>query len=364
MKMAETAQPLLRYEDVTPEWMTLALRDAVPDVTVSAVRRGPVFGYKQNKFRVEVDYSAGKGALGDSFIIKGNFPGEDDPSTGSAWAMANELRSIRDIVPFVKAPAMPDWYHISVEDHASSIVMEDLAPKGATFFDAFHTLDLGQAMAFMDAFARMHASEWDSAIFREGGAMGPGTFAAENRRLVNDVYFPTFFTPENWQSYIALPRGRALPNAFQDLDRARDAWGRLWKLLGQSAMVVVHGDEHLGNLYVTADGKPGVIDWVARPEHWPIGIAYFMLCALDPLDRRQWERTLLSHYVTRLGVYGAASVPSFEDAWFLYRCATFYPVMTWLNNSGVWQPESINTANCVRAAIAAMDHDAYGLLGV
>jgi hypothetical protein len=129
-------------------------------------------------------------------------------------------------------------------------------------------------------------------------------------------------------------------------------------------MVVIHGDEHLGNLYIAADGTPGVIDWVARPEHWPIGICYFMLCALDVVDRRNWERALLSHYVTRLAAYGAKDIPSLEDAWFLYRCASFYPVVTWLNNSAVWQPEAINTANVVRAATAAIDHDAFRLLGV
>ncbi|MET0546330.1 MAG: phosphotransferase [Caulobacterales bacterium] len=356
--------PLLRFEDVTPEWLTPALRNTWPDVTVKAVRRGPIFGYKQNKFRVEVDYADAKSELPRTFIVKSNFPGENNPSTGSAWAMANELRSLRDLVPMVTAPHMPKWHHITVTDEASDIVMEDLKPHGVTFFNAFHSLDLGQAMAFMDAFARMHASAWNSPQFKPGGAMGPGTFAGENRRLVNDVYFPTFFTPENWKSYVELPRGRALPNAFQDMERAQKAWGRMWSAISQSAMVMVHGDEHLGNLYVTAEGEPGVLDWVARPEHWPIGIAYFMLGALDIIDRKHWEKALLSHYLTRLKAYGVQETPDFEEAWFLYRCCAFYPVVTWLNNSGIWQPEAVNTVNAVRAAAAAVDHDTFGLLGV
>lgn len=354
----------LRYADVDSGWVTAALHDRWPDVTVSRVERGPVFGYKQNKFRITVDYAAGGDGKPRSFSVKGNFPGENDPSTGSAWAMANELRSFRDVAPLVAAPAGPQWHHIDITQDASAILMEDLTPLGATFFHAFHTLSLGQAMAFVDAFARMHASAWNHAMFDEGGAMGPGSLAHENRRLVNDVYFPTFFAPDHWQSYVELPRGRAMPARFQDLDKAQDAWGRLWALLPQTAMTVIHGDEHLGNLYVTASGQPGLIDWVARPEHWPVGIAYFMLCALDIADRRTWERALLSHYLTRLKVYGAADVPSFEDAWFFYRCAAFYPVVTWLNNSGVWQPEAINTANAVRAATGALDHDSYGLLGL
>ncbi|MEO0030437.1 MAG: hypothetical protein RIS94_195 [Pseudomonadota bacterium] len=361
--MPDTVAVPLTYAEVDAGWMTTALRDRWPEVRVSSVQRGPIFGHKQNKFRIAVDYAEGGEGKPRSFIVKGNFPGENDPSTGSAWAMANELRSIRDIAPLVAAPAGPQWHHIAVRDDASAIVMEDLTDSGAVFFDAFRTLDLGQALAFMDAFAKMHASAWNGPMFAPGGAMGPGTLAADNRRMVNEGYFPTFFTPENWQAYVELPRGRALPRQFQDLDRARGAWDRLWGALEQSAMVVIHGDEHLGNLYMTAPGEPGLIDWVARPERWPIGISYFMLCALDIADRRAWERTLLSHYLTRLRVHGAADVPAFEEAWFLYRCATFYPVVTWLNNSAVWQPEAINTANAVRAATAALDHDAFGLLG-
>jgi len=353
-----------RYSDVTSDWVTAALRDGGITATVRALTHGSPFGYKKNKFRIGVEYADENSALPASYIVKGNFPGEKDPSTGSAWAMASELRSIRDVAPLVAAPAMPRAHHIGVSDEASVILMEDLSPAGAVFFDAFHTLDLAQAMAFVDAFARMHASSWNSAAFERGGPMGPDSFAGENRRVLTQGYFPTFFEPAKWRSYVELPRGRALPNAFQDLARAEQAWHRMWGVLRQSATVVIHGDEHLGNLYVTADGAPGVIDWFARPDHWPVGIAYFMLCALDIIDRRNWERPLLSHYVTRLAAHGAKDIPSFRDAWFLYRCATFYPTMTWLNNSAVWQPEAINTANAVRAATAAIEHDVYRLLGV
>jgi len=79
-------------------------------------------------------------------------------------------------------------------------------------------------------------------------------------------------------------------------------------------------------------------------------------------DRRRWYRDLLRLYVDRLAAHGVRQPPSHDEAWRLYRCACFYPVVTWLNNSAVWQPEAINTANAVRAAMAALDHDSFGLL--
>ena len=51
--------------------------------------------------------------------------------------------------------------------------MDYIRDSGDVFFDTFRTLDLGQAMAFIDAFARMHASSWNSPMFKEGGAMAP-----------------------------------------------------------------------------------------------------------------------------------------------------------------------------------------------
>jgi len=356
---------LQRYEDVTAAWLTAALQATWPGVNVSALHRGKVFGHKQNKFRIEAEYDpAGPQPDVRHFIVKGNFPGENDPSTGSAWAMASEVRSIRDLVPHIAAPAIPAWYRIEVQPDASDILMQDLTPQGATFFNAFRTLDLGQAMAFMDAFARMHASTWNSPAFAAGGIMGPESAAGENRNLLHDMYFPSFFRPDNWKSYIELPRGRAMPSAFQDMAKAELAWNRMWGVLRQAAMVIIHGDEHLGNVYVAADGTPGVIDWVGRPEHWTIGIAYFIVGTLDIIDRRNWERALISHYLTRLKAYGVPDAPSFDDAWFLYRIACFYPIMTWLNNSSVWQPEAINTVNVVRGVVAAVEHDSFGLLGV
>ena len=56
-----------------------------------------------------------------------------------------------------------------------------------------------------------------------------------NRRLVNDVYFPTFFAPANWQAYVELPRGRTLPNAFQDLDRSAQITHAHLLIAGRSA---------------------------------------------------------------------------------------------------------------------------------
>ena len=66
---------------------------------------------------------------------------------------------------------------------------------------------------------------------------------------------------------------------------------------------------------------------------------------------------------TALARYGGGA-PSFDEAWYLYRCTAVFPFLTWFNNSAKWQPESVNTRNTMRAALAMIDHDTFGLLGV
>jgi hypothetical protein len=116
-------------------------------------------------------------------------------------------------------------------------------------------------------------------------------------------------------------------------------------------------------LFVEPDGTPGLYDFLARGEAWPLSLARFLIPTLDILDRRAWERPLLSGYLRDLRQFGVAA-PDFEEAWLAYCAASICPLMVWLNNSSAWQPEATNTANAARAATAVLDHDAFGLLGL
>jgi Ser/Thr protein kinase RdoA (MazF antagonist) len=161
---------------------------------------------------------------------------------------------------------------------------------------------------------------------------------------------------------VTQPRGAALPRQLQDATRVSAAQQKLNELLRGCSQTIVHGDEHLGNLYLDSDGNAGFIDWCARREPWVIGFTYFLISTLDALDRRRWEEPLLQYYLSRLAHHGAQP-PSFAEAWLLHRCTTLYPMLTWFNNSAKWQPESVNTRNCMRAALAVIDHNVLDLLG-
>src|SRR3546814_17825199 len=70
------------------------------------------------------------------------------------------------------------------------------------------------------------------------------------------------------------------------------------------ARVINHGDMHLGNLYVDADGTPGFLDAQPRLGAWSIDVSYFLIAGLDLVDRRRWEGALLAHYLSCLRAEG------------------------------------------------------------
>jgi hypothetical protein len=245
---------------------------------------------------------------------------------------------------------------------AAIVVMADLAQRNPLYFNALNPFNYPQAAAFLDAQARIHAPFWNAPSLAVGGSFGPETEIGRNAERFYSI-LATFAHSDNWAMYAREPRGAAIPRRFHDAQRMEKAWLALLELITACPLTIVHGDEHLGNMFVDSDGTPGFLDWFCRPERWVMSFTIFLIATLDSLDRRSWERALLTHYLSRLSAYGVAA-PSFDEAWLAYRCATIYPLFGWFNNSSKWQPEAVNTACAARSAMAVMDHDPFTLLGV
>jgi hypothetical protein len=259
----------------------------------------------------------------------------------------------------------PQCFHIAFDEklYEGVAVLKDIHSAGAVSLKGRVNLDFVETTAFIDSMARYHAQWWDSAEFAAGGRFGPKSSLATRTAFNQEHYVNQLVRSAHWDSYIRLPRGQALPMMLQDAGRMAAAQKKLKEIHRGTARTIIHGDEHLGNLYLEADGRPGFLDWCMRIEAWSLAFTYFIVSAVDILDRRNWERPLLHRYLQQLARHGVTA-PSFEEAWYFYRCTTVFPCLTWLNNSNDWQPEEINTRNTVRAAAAVIEHDVFRLLGV
>jgi aminoglycoside phosphotransferase (APT) family kinase protein len=164
-----------------------------------------------------------------------------------------------------------------------------------------------------------------------------------------------------WQSYVRSSRGAAASVRFHDLEWMRFALRQLVKLSDQTPRALLHGDTHLGNLYVDIDGAPGFFD--AQPHHGPAlcEVAYHVTGALDPADRRKHERALVANYREALIAAGVAP-PPLEELMRQYGCLLAVGYCIFLLNASDFQPEAINTAYTARFSQAMLDHDTIGLI--
>ncbi|WP_280395871.1 phosphotransferase, partial [Nocardia brasiliensis] len=138
----------------------------------------------------------------------------------------------------------------------------------------------------------------------------------------------------------------------------------------QMPPTLLHGDPHIGQTYVTREGRMGLTDWqVIMQGGWAHDFAYTVNSGCEPDDRRAWGRALLKLYLDELGRCGG-TVPSFEDAWLAYRQQAMFAYAAWAFTIGraVYQPQMQSPETCLtlmrRVTTALDDLESLDALGV
>jgi hypothetical protein len=349
-------------EQITADWLTEALRTNRPGVTVRALTLGEAMHGTATKVRLNVVYdAAGHASLPQTLIVKGGFSAHRELMYREYML---EARFYSELAPRLQSVRVPRCFSARWNDQQRQaiVILEDLDVRGASFCRVQRTLTYAQAAAQLEMLSALHAQWWLSSEFGPGGALAwvealdplpegqAGTY--QRSRLQPDVY----------AQCMALPRGIAVSNHFHDRDRMERAMERLRELDRVGAHCLLHTDPHLGNLYLDEAGRPGLLDWQSvRKGPWSHDFTYFLVSSLDMLDRREWERPLLRHYLEALGSRGVTP-PTFDDAWQAYRAQCVYGLYYWLVNPIEFQVEVNNCAVAPRFAFAAIDHGTFDLL--
>ncbi|MEK9210879.1 phosphotransferase family protein [Sphingomonas sp. 2378] len=315
----------------------------------------PIVG-TATKMRMGLDWGGRDGPA--RIMVKGGF---SEHRLRMSYIYAHEARFFREIagqldiiVPRCLATA---------EDPAARqylVMLEDLDLSATRYCRVTHPLSRSEAEAFLDVMARLHARFWNDAAFETGGA-----FETVNRWQAlptgaRGAYLQGQLRPETYRDYAAMPRGLALPQRFHDPALMRAAMERATLFGQERPWCLVHGDFHLGNLYFTAEGRPGVLDWQTWSRgHWAHDLTYFLISALDMLDRRRWVEDLIGHYLERLALHGVVDPPSHRAAMEAFRVHIPYGLCVWLVNPAAFQAEANNCAVAPRFALAAIDHGAF-----
>ena len=129
---------------------------------------------------------------------------------------------------------------------------------------------------------------------------------------------------------------------------------------------LLHSDVHLGNWYVTGEGKMGLCDWQCLGKgHWARDVSYAISTTLAIEDRRAWERDLLRRYLDRMREKCGLGI-TFDEAWDLYRQQIFLALLMWTptlvhtRTTPDMQPEEMSLEMIKRMTAAISDLESLG----
>lgn len=352
------SRPLpLAIEEIDADWLTAALRTQAPWVTVRGFRIVDIKRGTCTKIRLGLDLDdAGRRAgIPETVILKGGF---EPHSRHMHYMHEKEARGYRDILPVLGLPSPACWFaDYDAERRQGIVIMEDLAARGVTFCSALKPQTHEQVARRLETLARFHAKTWASPEFQPRGRWDWVDDIPANQRL----HFDQYLEPDVWRRFIDSPRGAAASVRFHDRGWMVGALDRITLLSRGLPHCVIHGDTHLGNLYIDPDGTPGFYDPIPGRAPGMLEVSYHVAGALDTADRARWEGALVRHYLDELGRNGV-DAPAFDDAMRQYGTFLAYGYCVFIINEPIFQTEAINTAYTARFSAAMIDHDTIGLL--
>jgi hypothetical protein len=344
-------------EEVTAEWLTAALRQRAPGVTIRGAEVVDTIFTTCSKIRLRLDRDEAAVAAGipELIIVKGGFEAH---ARGLGHMHLREVRGYRDVYPENPLPHPATFFADFDETRQQGIViMEDLVAKGVEWCHATRPQSFAQVARRLTHLAAFHARTWDSPAIAPGGRWAD---LVDFFAVMQDV-FDDKASPANWARFIGMPRGVAVAKRFQDRQWMLESWEKVVRYGQTLPYCVLHGDVHLGNLYIEADGTPGFLDTLASRGPGMLEVAYHVSAAVDVADRARWEGALVRHYLDRLAAHGVEP-PAFDEAMRQYGIFLVYGHFIWITTESKYQPEAVNTANAARVSQAMLDHDTVGLV--
>ena len=301
--------------DLTPAWLTAALRSGGLDVVVRDVRCTPFgegAGMLSLLVRAELEYERGSGPA--SVVVKMPTPLEGNRATAVQFhCYTREVRFYREAAALTAART-PTIYLADIEGEEDFVlVMEDF--RGYHIGDQVVGCTVEQARLCMTTIAKLHAAFWN--------------------RVDDDAYdfipyhHPSYFSEALHQGTIALwdtvveQAGDVLPAFLRDAKTEfLAAIQGLQAYMTEAPRTIVHGDFRMDNLYFgqLEDQSPLALgDWQGilrgKGAH---DVAYYLTQSMPVEDRRTHERELVALWHAGL-VDGGVTGYSAQDAWEDYR---------------------------------------------
>lgn len=337
-------------DDVTPAWLSEAL-----DADVSAVEVLDAHSGTTGRAKVRLTSSDD---VPDTMFVKLR-PFDDEQAeflklTGLGVAEAVFYAAVGDDLP-VRSPRCFHADHRE-DDDAFVMVLEDLDAAGCRFASADDDDVLAVAESLVDELAVLHARfRGDELGWLGGHALTPGDSDVARERMAMGALIV--------QSAIDQ-FADDLPAEFRrlgDLYTSRTAEiGGLWN---RGERTLIHGDDHIGNLFVD-DGRTGFYDWaVASRFPGMRDVAYFLCNSLPTEVRRVEQDALIDRYRAGLAAHGVdLDAGTAEEQYRLFSVYSWVAATTTYAMGSRWQPVKVARDATIRTTQAIADLDVLPLL--
>jgi len=348
-------------EAITPQWLTEMLCSHIPDAAVTGVAVAGGSSGSSVRRRIEVTYNDAGQAAGLPTIFFAKTTPTLLTRLSSAMAASKEGAFFRDIRP--ELPIEAPHLYASVYDRRSGrslhLFGDLVASRQAVFCNWKTAITRRHAEQIVDTLAAFHARFFDSPRFEDGLRWLPryesfvSTGERDGVRTGHD------------QAMVAA--ADLIPRDV--LARKDDIYPLMMRGLAahtEGPRTLLHSDVHLGNWYITGEGRMGLCDWalVCR-GHWSRDFAYAVSTTLDVPDRRAWERDLLHRYLDRMAESAGVRI-AFDEAWLHYRRQTFAALLMWTPTlchpptMPDMQPEAMSLEMIRRITAAISDLESFG----
>jgi hypothetical protein len=236
--------------------------------------------------------------------------------------------------------------------HHGVIITEDVVVEGAEFLDALSDYTPDQAAQSLEELAKLHAATRRRPQYADVPWLAPRLDSYLQSRGINEI-----------RGNFEGPIGAGVPDEARDAQRLVDAYRALAvEVASTTAWSLIHGDAHIGNVYLDGARRPSFVDWqLVQRAPWYLDVGYHIASALTIADRRAHEETLLRHYLECVAAAGA-DAPTYDEAWAGIRRGILHGFYLWGITLKV--DPAITTTLLDRLGTAAADHDALAAVGV
>ena len=340
------AVPETLPEVLAPAWLSAALGQRFPGVEVTSVTPGPVIERVATNARFRIESAGGLPAqLPADLCIKGYF---SEYGAQYRHVSSTETFFYRDIAESTGMRTLRCLAAVYDETTSHGVVItEDVVASGAVFLDSLSSYSVDQVAASLGELAKLHASTWCSARLADKAWLAPHLAVYLLRRGIPDIDI-------NFDG----PIGAGVPSEVRDARRLVEAFGSLARVTATDyPWCLMHGDCHVGNLWVDPSGLPSFVDWqMVQRGPWYLDVGYHIASTLDVAERRANEDDLLRHYLDLLAA-GGVEVPSWDRARDAIRRGILEGFFLWAITLKVDPP--ITTRLLQRLGTAAADHDVF-----